>query len=136
MFSASRGYARAPAVATRPPPCAVARGLKACNNRSVCVCVTWEFELATPARSEAARAGRCAFGPFELDPVERRLCRDGNDLALPRKSFDLLLALVEAPGRLQPREVLIGKLWPNAIVEEHSLTWNVSALRKAGLPEE
>ena len=72
-----------------------------------------------------------AFGPFRMDVPERRLSRDGNDLALTRKTFDLLLALIEGAGRLQTREALIGTLWPDTIVEEHSLTWHLSALRKA-----
>lgn len=79
-----------------------------------------------------AECGRTyVFGPFEMDVAERRLCRDGAELPLARKAFDLLLALVEGAGRLRTREALIEALWPNTIVEEHSLTWNVSILRKA-----
>src|SRR5690348_6238924 len=72
-----------------------------------------------------------AFGPFRLDVTERRLLRDGTEIALTRKTFDLLLALVEGAGRLQTREALIQALWPDTIVEEHSLTWHLSALRRA-----
>lgn len=32
---------------------------------------------------------------------------------------------------MQTREALTSALWPSTIVEEHSLTWNVSALRRA-----
>lgn len=73
---------------------------------------------------------RHAFGPFELDAAERRLYRDGTQVALTPKAFDLLLALVENPGRLQTREALIARVWPNAVVEENNLSWNISALRK------
>lgn len=72
-----------------------------------------------------------AFGPFRMDVAERRLERDGTEIALTRKTFDLLLALVEGAGRLQSREALIQALWPDTIVEEHSLTWHLSALRRA-----
>jgi len=71
------------------------------------------------------------FGPFRLDVAERRLERDGTDIALTRKTFELLLALIERAGRLQTREALIETLWPDTIVEEHSLTWHLSALRRA-----
>jgi TolB-like protein/DNA-binding winged helix-turn-helix (wHTH) protein/cytochrome c-type biogenesis protein CcmH/NrfG len=74
---------------------------------------------------------RFAFGPFSMDVAERRLQRDGQDVPLTRKAFDLLLALVEGAGHLQTRDSLIEQLWPDTIVEEHSLTWNLSALRKA-----
>jgi TolB-like protein/DNA-binding winged helix-turn-helix (wHTH) protein/Tfp pilus assembly protein PilF len=76
-------------------------------------------------------APRYEFGPFSLDVAERRLQRDGQDVALTRKAFDLLLALIEGAGHLRTRETLIEQLWPDTIVEEHSLTWNLSALRKA-----
>lgn len=72
-----------------------------------------------------------AFGPFRLDAAERRLERDGAEIALTRKTFDLLLALIEGAGRLKTREALIHALWPDTIVEEHSLTWHLSALRRA-----
>ena len=72
-----------------------------------------------------------AFGPFRMEVAERRLSRDGADIALTRKAFDLLVELVMSAGHLKTREELIGALWPNTIVEEHSLTWNLSALRRA-----
>src|SRR5262245_22167441 len=71
------------------------------------------------------------FGPFLLDAAERRLVRDDAEVALTRKSFDLLLLLVEHAGRLQSREALYAALWPDTIVEEHTLTWHLSALRRA-----
>jgi len=82
-------------------------------------------------KADAECDRRYTFGPFRMDVAERRLCRDGTELALTRKAFDLLLALVEGGGRLRTREALIETLWPSTIVEEHSLTWNVSILRKA-----
>lgn len=71
------------------------------------------------------------FGPFRLEVEERLLYRDGTLVPLAGKSFDLLLALLRAPGRLQSREQLIAALWPKTIVEEANLTWNVNTLRKA-----
>lgn len=82
-------------------------------------------------KADAECDRRYAFGPFQMDVAERRLCRDGEELPLTRKAFDLLLALVEGAGRLRSREALIETLWPDTIVEEHSLTWNISTLRKA-----
>ena len=81
------------------------------------------------AGKDAARL--YVFGPFRLDVAERRLLDDGREIALQRKAFDLLLALVEHAGHLQTREELIGSVWWDTVVEEHSLTWYVSVLRKA-----
>lgn len=87
--------------------------------------------LTTSQRPPAEGPPAYVFGPFRLEVAERRLSRDGADIALTRKTFDLLLALVEDAGHLRTREALIEALWPHTIVEEHTLTWNLSALRRA-----
>ena len=71
------------------------------------------------------------FGAFRLDPAERLLLRDGHAVALTPKAFDLLLYLVDRPGRLIEKQTLMAALWPDAIVEEGNLASTVSALRKA-----
>jgi len=71
------------------------------------------------------------FRPFTLEVDERRLLRDGDPVTLTGKVFDLLLLLVESAGSLRSRNELIDALWPDTIVEEHSLTSRISALRKA-----
>jgi|KBSSwiStaDraftv2_1062776.scaffolds.fasta_scaffold05980_9 DNA-binding winged helix-turn-helix (wHTH) protein len=70
------------------------------------------------------------FGPFQLDPDERRLLRDGSVVSITPKAFDLLIALVEHPGRLVEKDVLMKRIWPEAVVEEANLANNVSLLRK------
>ena len=70
------------------------------------------------------------FGPFELDPGERLLRRDGHVVPLTPKAFDLLVYLVEHHGRLVEKSTLMSALWPNTIVEEANLAFQISALRK------
>jgi DNA-binding winged helix-turn-helix (wHTH) protein/predicted ATPase len=78
-----------------------------------------------------ARAN-CAyeFGPFRLDPAERRLLREGRPIALRAKIFDTLCVLVEAHGGLIGKDELIQRVWPEAVVEEGNLAHNISVLRK------
>jgi eukaryotic-like serine/threonine-protein kinase len=71
------------------------------------------------------------FGPFKLIPDERVLLRETQTVALTSKTFDLLLMLVESAGHLKTREALIEALWPDTVVEEANLSWNMRALRKA-----
>src|SRR5215469_3059123 len=40
------------------------------------------------------------FGPFQLDPAERRLIRDGIEIRLTPKVFETLVLLVERHGLL------------------------------------
>ena len=71
------------------------------------------------------------FGPYRLDVAERRLLRDGEPVELTAKVFDLLVLMVENPGKLLEKAYLLEALWPDSFVEEVNLSVNVSALRKA-----
>ena len=71
------------------------------------------------------------FGAYRLDEQGPMLFRDGERVALPLKVVELLLALVQAVGRVVTREQLLQQLWPKAVVEEGSLTSHISLLRKA-----
>lgn len=71
------------------------------------------------------------FGPFRLDPAERRLLRDDQQVALTPKCFDLLVILVGNSGHLLEKETLLERLWPGQFVEEANLSFNISTLRKA-----
>src|SRR5678815_3557615 len=71
------------------------------------------------------------FGPFHLDPAERKLTRNSEPVALTPKCFDLLVVLVENADHLLEKEKLLTTLWPNHFVEESNLSFNISVLRKA-----
>jgi Tol biopolymer transport system component/DNA-binding winged helix-turn-helix (wHTH) protein len=71
------------------------------------------------------------FGPFQLDAGERLLMRESESVPLTPKAFDLLLALVEHHGRLLEKDELLKKVWPDTIVEETNLSYNISLIRKA-----
>ena len=71
------------------------------------------------------------FGEFRLDVVGRVLFRNGELLALTPKAIEVLILLVERAGSPVGKEELIQKVWANTIVEEGSLTFHVSMLRKA-----
>ncbi len=70
------------------------------------------------------------FGPFRLDAQERLLRRDGATLSLTPKAFDLLLALVERHGRLVAKAELFQTVWPDTIVEESNLSYNIATGRE------
>jgi len=71
------------------------------------------------------------FGPFLLDPTERKLSRGNEIVVLTPKAFDTLLLLVRNSGHLLQKNELITMLWPNTFVEEGSLSNNIFLLRKA-----
>jgi DNA-binding winged helix-turn-helix (wHTH) protein/TolB-like protein/tetratricopeptide (TPR) repeat protein len=71
------------------------------------------------------------FGAFRLDPAQRRLERDRENVGLHAKAFDALVYLVEHAGEPVSRRALTEALWPKRVVEENNLTQAISALRRA-----
>src|SRR5262245_49198788 len=71
------------------------------------------------------------FGHFSILPHRRQLLAEGRPIRLGRRTFDLLLALVEAPGAVVGKDELLSRIWPDRIVEENRLHSEISALRKA-----
>jgi TolB-like protein/DNA-binding winged helix-turn-helix (wHTH) protein/Flp pilus assembly protein TadD len=82
----------------------------------------------TPSRETPRLYG---FGPFRLDPAERKLLRGNEIVALTPKAFDTLHLLVRNSGHLLEKDELISTLWPDSFVEEGSLSNNIFLLRKA-----
>src|SRR5450432_842831 len=76
-------------------------------------------------------SGQYEFGVSHLDAQSQMMFREGDRVALPPKVAELLVALVQAAGRVVTREELLQRLWPDTVVEEGSLTSQISLLRKA-----
>ncbi|HQX56158.1 MAG TPA: winged helix-turn-helix domain-containing protein [Pyrinomonadaceae bacterium] len=70
------------------------------------------------------------FGEFELDQARRSLKRNGIDLSLNPKAFDLLVELLLASGSIVTKDELLERVWPDQFVEENNLSVQISALRK------
>ncbi|MFJ4345416.1 ATP-binding protein [Pseudomonas sp. NPDC089401] len=71
-----------------------------------------------------------AFGPFQVVPGARRLTREGAPVAIGGRAFDLLLALLEQPGRVVSKRELLKRVWPDQVVEEGSLRFHMTGLRR------
>jgi TolB-like protein/DNA-binding winged helix-turn-helix (wHTH) protein/Flp pilus assembly protein TadD len=77
-------------------------------------------------------ARRFRFGVFEADVRTGELTRRGQRLRLQEQPFQLLAMLLERPGELVTREELIGRLWPQTIVDfDHGLNKAVGKIREA-----
>ncbi len=73
------------------------------------------------------------FGPFELDPGEATLSRNGMRVRLQDLPYRLLLMLVERAGEIVTREELRQHLWPeNTFVEfDNSLGVAIRKVRES-----
>jgi len=71
------------------------------------------------------------FDEYQIDTRRWTLRWRDEPLALKRKSFDLLLFLVNNRDRVVSKEELMQALWPGQFVEEGNLTQHVFLVRKA-----
>ena len=71
------------------------------------------------------------FSGYWLDADARRLTRDGADVHVTPKAFDLLCLLVAEAPRVVPKAELHERLWPDSFVSEATLTGLIKELRRA-----
>jgi predicted ATPase/DNA-binding winged helix-turn-helix (wHTH) protein len=71
------------------------------------------------------------FGRFRILPHRRELLADNQPVELGARAFDVLVALIEARGTVVSKHVLIERVWPDRVVEENNLPFQISTLRKA-----
>jgi len=71
------------------------------------------------------------FSPFRLDCVNAQLWRDDEEIGLRRKTFDVLLYLVNHPGQLVTTQTLLDVVWPEVTVSDSMPAVCVKELRKA-----
>jgi DNA-binding winged helix-turn-helix (wHTH) protein len=70
------------------------------------------------------------FGRFTLNLQRGCVQRDGLDLELRPKSFEVLRQLVENAGCLLSKDELVRSVWPNVIVSDDSLAHCIRDIRK------
>lgn len=69
-------------------------------------------------------------GPLALDPAARRATRDGAELALTIREFDLLAFFLRHPGRVLGREELMRRVWGWEFGDLSTVTVHVRRLRE------
>jgi len=74
---------------------------------------------------------RVSFPPFLVDTATRQLLRDGEELPLPPKAFQLLALLIERRPQAISQKELYDHLWPDSYVGSGSLHSLVHQLRSA-----
>jgi Tol biopolymer transport system component/DNA-binding winged helix-turn-helix (wHTH) protein len=70
------------------------------------------------------------FEEYRLDVSRRMLYRGREELALPPKAIETLLALIELRGEIVSKDDLMRIIWTDAIVEESNLAHYLHVLRK------
>ena len=71
------------------------------------------------------------FGRFCLAPHRRELLADGVLVPIGGRALDVLIVLIEARGKLVTKDEFLDRVWSGTIVEENTLQFQISMLRKA-----
>ena len=80
---------------------------------------------------ESAPAAWIAFGRVEIDTLGHRLFVDGEEVALERKAFAVLVLLAREPGRVLARDEILDVVWGHTHVTPAVLSRIIAVLRHA-----
>ncbi|MGP3952119.1 response regulator transcription factor [Streptomyces sp. 7N604] len=80
-------------------------------------------------RGAGGAGARIGAAGLELDPAARRATKDGRELALTLREFDLLTYLLRHPGRACGREELMREVWGWEFGDLSTVTVHVRRLR-------
>ena len=65
-----------------------------------------------------------------VNPLQRSIVRQATEVHLSKKSFDLLMVLLQRSGELITKDEILNKVWPNQIITESALNKQITKLRK------
>ena len=71
------------------------------------------------------------FGRWCLVPRSRLLLYEGRSIEIGSRAFDLLHLLLSKRGFVVEKNEIVSFVWPNTIVEESNLRFQMATLRKA-----
>jgi DNA-binding winged helix-turn-helix (wHTH) protein len=71
------------------------------------------------------------FPPFRLDLENTQLWRDGYEISLRRKTFEVLCFLVDHPRQLATKQMLLDAVWPDVSVSDNLPATCIAELRRA-----
>ena len=72
-----------------------------------------------------------AYQDWEIDLARRELRLRGAPVPLGARAFEIVELLVQAGGGTVNKYDLMGRIWPGAVVEENTLQFHISAVRKS-----
>src|SRR3979490_1030263 len=70
-------------------------------------------------------------GAGEVDLARRELRARGVPVPIGGRAFEIIEVLVQSAGELVTKNDLSARIWPGAIVEDNTLQFHISAIRKA-----
>ena len=81
-------------------------------------------------RDKAVKSGVVRVADLELDSNTKSVVRDGREINLTPREFELLEALVRNKGRTLTREVILTNIWGADENTENAVNFHVTSLRR------
>src|SRR4051812_14392620 len=75
------------------------------------------------------------YQDWEIDLARREVRSRGAPVPIGSRAFEIIQVLVEAAGDTVNKYELMERVWPGAVVEENTLQFQISAVRKALGPD-
>jgi DNA-binding winged helix-turn-helix (wHTH) protein len=91
----------------------------------------WAAGSANGSRPLPSLMGSVRFGPFALDAATRQLLRNGREVSLSPKAFQLFSLLLANRERAMSKQELHESLWPSTFVLETNLASLIAEIRRA-----
>ncbi len=70
------------------------------------------------------------FAEFTLHPAKRILLREGEEISLIKRDFEVLLLLIENSPQFLSKDHIMNSVWGDTIVNENSIEKAITSLRK------
>lgn len=67
-------------------------------------------------KEEEAASDSLNVGGIEINREEYKIVKEGQEIVLPRKEFELFYLLASKPGKVFKREEILDKVWGNEVV--------------------
>lgn len=89
-----------------------------------------QLSVSLPSKTGSPTSRSFAFDEFVLSPERQLLLNRGIPVRIGGRALDLLTALVERPGELVDKQVLMSRAWPRTFVDAANLKVNMTSLRR------
>jgi TolB-like protein/DNA-binding winged helix-turn-helix (wHTH) protein/Tfp pilus assembly protein PilF len=90
-----------------------------------------DMSLASHQAATPADVAQYRVGDLTIDLGSQRVTRGDDEIALPKLSFDLLVALTRAAPNLLSINALMHEVWPDLVVSRATVSQRVKLLRHA-----
>jgi predicted ATPase/DNA-binding winged helix-turn-helix (wHTH) protein len=89
------------------------------------------LSTSAPPEDTGHRIARdITFGPFRLQLEQQLLLEGEKPVRIGGRALEVLIALVEQPGKLLTKNELMARVWPNVVVDEGNLRTQIALLRR------